>query len=132
MASSSLATVSFALAGNPDGLPVTKTVDVRLNNNPLLLGGITIHPFSFNTTGKTKANMGWTDQSFLFTSASRRPENMVILTFISTTTGFFGPAIDNVRIVDKGPDPVPIPGSLLLFLSGLVPVFRILKSSKAG
>jgi choice-of-anchor C domain-containing protein len=81
--------VAFDLAGNPDGLPTTKTLTVAATGGPTT-------PYSFDVTGHTKTSMGWQPQvySFIATGAS------TILTFTSTTATAFGPALDNVVVTD--------------------------------
>jgi choice-of-anchor C domain-containing protein len=85
-------TVSFALAGNPAGPPTIKTLDV------IATGG-TAANYTFDTTGSDLTNMNWTtaEYTFLATSAS------TTLSFISTTAGAFGPAIDNVVVSETVP-----------------------------
>jgi choice-of-anchor C domain-containing protein len=79
--------VSFALAGNPVDLPVVKTGQVLVNGHVAL-------NFSFDTTGKTEANMGYVHREFAFQATG----NATTLEFASTTAGAFGPVIDNVEI----------------------------------
>ena len=82
-------TVSFLLSGNPDGPPAVKTLDVSAT-------GGTVANYSHDTTGTDLTNMVWEPQtySFLATSAS------TTLSFVSTTAGPFGPAIDNVVVTE--------------------------------
>lgn len=80
--------VTFDLAGNPDGGPVVKTLEVDAGGAPV--------PYSFNTLGKDTTNMGWTQQTFAFTATG----SSTTLTFRSLDAGFFGPALDNVVITD--------------------------------
>jgi choice-of-anchor C domain-containing protein len=79
--------VSFELAGNPVDLPVVKTGQVLVNGQVAL-------NFSFDTTGKTKANMGYVYREFAFQAAG----NATTIEFASTTAGAFGPVIDDVEI----------------------------------
>lgn len=79
--------VSFALAGNPDGGPAVKTGQVLVN-------GKAVTNFSFDITGKTRANMGFVTEEFTFLATS----NSTTLQFASTTSGAYGPVIDNVHI----------------------------------
>ena len=85
-------TVSFYLSGNPAGLPTVKTLDVSAT-------GGTVGHYTFDVTGNTLANMNWTAEvySFLATSTS------TTLSFVSTTPGLFGPAIDNVTVTETVP-----------------------------
>jgi choice-of-anchor C domain-containing protein len=79
--------VTFSLAGNVDAGPSVKTGQVLVN-------GKAVKNFSFDTTGKTRANMGYVTEtlSFLATGTS------TTLEFASTTPGAYGPVIDNVRV----------------------------------
>jgi choice-of-anchor C domain-containing protein len=87
-------TVSFALSGNPAGPPTVKTLDVSAT------GGTTAS-YSYDTvaSGNDLTNMNWTPEtySFLATGAS------TTLSFISTTLGAYGPAIDNVVVTETVP-----------------------------
>ena len=86
--------VLFDLAGNPgNGGIVTGTVSAAGQSAN----------FSFNTSGKSTANMGWTPQTFNFTANAA----VTTLTFTSTTNGPLclsgqyaacGPALDNIRV----------------------------------
>jgi choice-of-anchor C domain-containing protein len=85
-------TVSFSLSGNPAGPPTVKTLDVSAT-------GGTLASYTYDVTGNDLANMNWTTEeySFLATSAS------TTLSFISTTAGAFGPALDNVVVTETVP-----------------------------
>jgi choice-of-anchor C domain-containing protein len=85
-------TVTFLLSGNPAGLPVVKTLDVSATGAPS-------GTYSHDTTGSDLGSMVWTPEtySFLATSAS------TTLSFISTTSGAYGPAIDNVAVTEMMP-----------------------------
>ncbi len=91
-----LYTVSFLLAGNPDGGPFPKTVDVSVGT---AFNKTFDFPFPGGTLG-TLANMNWTPISFTFTANS----NSELLKFASVTcaTGpnacAFGPALDAVSV----------------------------------
>jgi choice-of-anchor C domain-containing protein len=80
--------VSFALAGNPVAAPAVKTGQVLVN-------GRVAQNFSFDTTGKTKANMGYVQRRFTFLAT----DTSATLAFASTTTpSGYGPVIDNVEV----------------------------------
>lgn len=85
-------TVSFLLSGNPAGDPAVKTLDVSAT-------GGTVVNYTHDVTGTDLTSMVWTEEtySFLATSAS------TTLSFISTTTGAFGPAIDKVAVSESVP-----------------------------
>jgi choice-of-anchor C domain-containing protein len=91
-------TVSFALAGNPDGGPSIKRGWARMSQNTL--GHPTVQKnFMFNSTGKTHANMGYIGQRFRFRALA--PAGT--LTFASTTGGGYGPVIDAVTVTPSSP-----------------------------
>jgi choice-of-anchor C domain-containing protein len=96
--------VSFALAGNPDGAPLAKNVQVTS-------GGVS-QLFAFTVLPATsRADMGWVYHSLLFTAAG----GSTTLSFLSDTAGaFFGPAIDDVSVTA-----VPEPATLSLLALGL-------------
>ena len=88
--------VAFLLSGNPAGPPSEKTLEVSAT-------GGTVGLYSHDTTGTDLTSMVWAPQvySFLATSAT------TTLTFVSTTLGAFGPAIDNVVVTEVVPEPEP-------------------------
>jgi choice-of-anchor C domain-containing protein len=104
--------VSFALAGNPDGAPLTKSVQVTS-------GGVS-QLFTFTIpSGASHANMGWAYQSLLFTAVG----DSTTLSFLSNTSGaFYGPALDDVRVTA-----VPEPATLALLAFGLAASARALR-----
>ncbi|HEV7932998.1 MAG TPA: choice-of-anchor C family protein [Actinomadura sp.] len=89
-------TVGYALAGNVDGKPAVKTGHVQIAQR--MPGGFPLkprqRPFSFDTTGRTRADMGYVRQSFNFRSLS----SSATLSFTSTTGSGYGPVIDDVRV----------------------------------
>ncbi|MFF7635039.1 choice-of-anchor C family protein [Kitasatospora sp. NPDC008050] len=88
-------TVTYALAGNPAGAPAVKT-------GSALIDGQDFQDFSFNTTGKTFANMGYVNRQFTFQATN----SATTIAFTSTTaTGPYGPVLDNVRIERCAPCP---------------------------
>lgn len=89
--------ISFDMAGNPDGGSAIKRVDV------LATGGST-QTFQFDTTGQTKANMGWTTMVYDFVASS----TSTTLSFTGLDNNPYGAALDNVSIA-----PVPEPTSVL-------------------
>jgi choice-of-anchor C domain-containing protein len=96
-------TVSFDMAGNPDGGNDVKSLDVGVN-------GLATLNYTFDTTGQSKADMGWTTFTYVFVAAATTQT----LTFLSQTDTPYGPALDNVAIAAT-----PIPGAILLFGSAL-------------
>jgi choice-of-anchor C domain-containing protein len=79
--------VTFALAGNTDAEPKEKKFQIST-------GGKTA-AFTFDTTGKTRNDMGWVSKSWEFTAAADK----TTLEFLSLTEGHAGPALDDVVVV---------------------------------
>jgi choice-of-anchor C domain-containing protein len=100
-------TVTFWLAGNPQGNPIVKHLDVSAGN--------VLNSYTFNKTGKTTSNMGWTEESFIFTAVG----STTTLKFQSQDNTAYGPAIDLVSVEKAA---VPIPSAILLFIPGLAGV----------
>lgn len=101
--------VQFDLAGNYGAPPVVKPLAVTINGNTT--------NFTFDTTGKSAANMGWTTQTISFTAAS----NSSTINFVSDVTPSggslnAGAALDNVRIT-AGPGPGLTPPSIVKFFA---------------
>ena len=94
--------VTFTLAGNPEGGPAVKTLRVS--------AGTQFHDFSFDITGKSIYNMGWTKKSWTFSAEGV----LTSLVFQSLTSGSFGPAPDNVRVIQDTQSHLP---PLLLLLN---------------
>jgi choice-of-anchor C domain-containing protein len=91
-------TVTFALAGNPDGGPTVKRGYARVAQHTL--GHPTVQKnFIFNTAGKSRANMGYVPQRFRF----RAFAPVSTLAFASTTGGGYGPVIDAVSVTQSNP-----------------------------
>jgi len=103
-------TVKFDMAGNPDGGPNPKTMDVSAI-------GITTQTqgFSFDASSTTRTSMGWTPMEWSFvaddTSTTIRFMSTVVYAGDPSNVGW-GPALDNVSVV-------PVPGAVLLGMLGL-------------
>ncbi len=95
--------VTFSLAGNPDGVQGTKTVQVSASP----CAGCSPQNFTFDTTGRSISNMGWVDATYNF----RATGASATITFTSLDSSGFGPAIDNVRASYTPPPPPPISGT---------------------
>ncbi len=80
-------TVTFDMAGNPDGAPAVKTLRVSAAGQSA--------DFTFDITGRTHTAMGWTSKSWTFTASSAS----TTLVFESLTGSGYGPVIDNVNVV---------------------------------
>ncbi len=90
--------VNFDMAGNPDGEPTIKMLDVEAV-------GIDSQTFNFDYTGWTKSNMGWETKQWSFIAEA----STTTLRFTSLVKSGWGPAIDNVNVTV-----VPAPGAMLL------------------
>ena len=112
--------VEFWIAGNPDtsapddtGPPI-KTMDVFF--------GATMHSYSFDVTGHTLAELGWTHKQFLATATG----SVTTLSFVSTSSGYAGMILDNVSVSASA---VPEPSTLAIMLMG---VLTLLVLKRAG
>jgi uncharacterized protein (TIGR03437 family) len=85
-------TVLFDLAGNPGGPPAVKRLRVSAASST--------STYEFNITGRTTGAMGWRAETFCFvaTGASTTLE----FRSLDTESGYYGPAIDNVRVQAAG------------------------------
>jgi len=81
--------VTFSMAGNPAGGPGMKTMTAGVGGTP---AAFTYEIPTVNPP--TLADMRWATKSFTFTATAAT----TTLTFTSTTSGAFGPALDNVRV----------------------------------
>jgi choice-of-anchor C domain-containing protein len=84
--------LSFQLAGNPNGDPPIKTVEVDLAGQK--------DTFSFDTKGHTNSDLGWATHTMEHSACG---ESSLTVTFRSTTKGIRGPNLDNIVLVDIGP-----------------------------
>jgi choice-of-anchor C domain-containing protein len=104
-------TLSFYLAGNPDGGDPNKFLQVQVGN----LNQI----FTFNTSGHSHTSMGWTLESVSFTATATNNT----LTFSSPTVGSpYGAALDEVTV-----SPVPEPATYAFALLGLASIGLFLR-----
>ena len=101
--------VGFDLAGNPEGGPTVKTLRVS--------AGGSSQDFTFDITGKTTTNMGWSPQTFSFVASS----TSTTLSFASLDSSGTGPTLDNVVVtaVPWETDALPVVGSTILFGFGV-------------
>jgi choice-of-anchor C domain-containing protein len=80
--------VTYDLAGNPDSGPAVKTGALRVN-------GAVLQNFTFDTTGRSRAAMGYVRRTAEFTTLL---DTSVTLTFAGTNPGAYGPVIDAVHV----------------------------------
>lgn len=81
--------VVFAMAGNPDGAPVTKTLSVSAAGQSA----------TFTAVRNTRGNMGWSTRVWHFVADA----TTTTLAFDSLTSGPYGPTLDLVRVHDATP-----------------------------
>ena len=89
-----LYTVTFSLAGNPDGGPTSKVMSTVANGNGS-------ESFTFDTTGRSRTNMGWTEYTYDFIAGGPT----TTLTFTSSIGGAYGAALDLVSVNGSVPEP---------------------------
>ena len=83
--------VTFYMAGNPDGGPVVKNLDVSAAGDTA--------SYTFDTTGATHGDMKWVMKTFVFTATG----TTATLSFTSTDNTAFGPALDAVSVSEYVP-----------------------------
>ena len=98
--------LSFWIAANPDGGPSTRSV--------LATVGDASQTFTFDATGATKSNMGWTLETLTFTTAGPTTLSFASETDPTSSYSPFGASIGGVSVTA-----VPEPTSLGLLLAGL-------------
>lgn len=84
--------VTYALAGNPDGGPAVRTGKAEID-------GQDFQDFTFDITGKTHAAMGYVGRQFSFVARN----STTTLTFVSTVRGAYGPVLDDVQVKECKP-----------------------------
>ena len=92
--------VSFDMSGNSDGLPLVKQLTVMADGAQAASFG-----YDIAASGNNRSDMKWVRQQYTFVAQS----NWTLLAFASATEGFFGPALDNVTVELRTPDPEPEP-----------------------
>ncbi|MFD3357693.1 choice-of-anchor C family protein [Streptomyces fradiae] len=80
-------TVTYSLAANPGGGPAVKT-------GRALVDGQNFQDFSFDSSGRTRAAMGYVTRQFTFVANGPT----TTLGFASTVGGAYGPVVDDVRV----------------------------------
>jgi choice-of-anchor C domain-containing protein len=105
--------LSFDLAGNGAAGAAIKGLSVNLGPTGT---------YTFDTTGKTYSNMGWTTYTTQFAAVS----TSTTLSFASMTSGAGGPALDNISV-----SAVPEPETYALLLAGLGLMGAVARRRKA-
>lgn len=98
--------VTFYLAGNPDGPPPVKPVNVYID-------GVLNYAPTFTLGSSTRAQMNWLEYSFVYTASGTTD----VLRFESTSGSAYGAALDDVSIAA-----VPEASTWLMMLLGFVGV----------
>jgi choice-of-anchor C domain-containing protein len=80
--------VTFAVAGNSEGPPTVKSGRVTVNDQQ-------VDAFTFDVTGKSNGNMGWTYRSFYFTNLLH---SSATLKFAGTSLQAWGAVVDDVKV----------------------------------
>ena len=96
--------LSFDMAGNTDSGPIVKTLLASVDGTSDL--------FSFDTTGRSHGDMGWAGRQLAFVATGAS----ALISFQSLSTGFYGPALDNVSVETAA---VPLPAAAPLLGAGL-------------
>jgi hypothetical protein len=110
--------VTFFMAGNPLNAPTIKPMRVSADGQSA--------EFTFDVSGKTQANMGWTQKTWTFVA----DDQSAALTFQSLTQerGLlegWGPALDDVSVVEVGGTTIPEPGTCILMAFGISALFLL-------
>jgi len=97
--------VTFDLSGNPDGRPVGDSLwSPSLKDVLVSATGALPQHFTFDTSAavsNTLSNMLWQSHTYTFKATSAG----TALSFASQIVGAFGPALDNVSVVETAPPP---------------------------
>jgi choice-of-anchor C domain-containing protein len=87
-------TVAFYMAGSVEGPPTVKHLEVIASGN-------LSRNYTFDVTGRSTSNMGWTRRIYNFTAASPT----TTLSFLSHDPTSHGPFIDAITVSETIPEP---------------------------
>jgi choice-of-anchor C domain-containing protein len=111
--------LTFDMSGNPDGNPTIKSL--------LVTFGSVSQTFNFDTTGITRANMGWTAMSWDVVATS----SSSLLSFQDSGGTAYGSALDNVSLVAV-PEPATVVAGALLLLPFGASLLRIVRKNRGA
>jgi hypothetical protein len=109
--------ISFYMAGNPDGGDPIKTLRAFVTNSAFELSQ---YDFTFDTTGFTKDNMGWTLEHFSFTNPT---SGNIQLQFVGTNDNTPNGAVIGGIAISAVPEPAAW-AMLLLGFGGIGMMMR--------
>jgi choice-of-anchor C domain-containing protein len=104
-------TLSFYLAGNPDGGDTAKHLNVQV-------GSLT-QQYTFSTVGHNEGSMGWVLETANFVAAGN---DILTFTSLEPQSSPYGPALDGVMVSF-----VPEPASCALMLFGLAGMIALVR-----
>jgi choice-of-anchor C domain-containing protein len=109
--------VGFYIAGNMEGSPVIKHMQVVASGNSAQV-------YTFDTTGHSHSSMGWHAESYLFSAAG----SSTALEFRSQDSLSWGPFLDNVSVQDLGPgNSIPEPAPMGLAGTGIAVMLLVMR-----
>lgn len=113
--------ISFYMSGNPDGGDPIKTLRAFVTNSAF---DLTQYNFSFNTTGITRGDMGWTLEQFTFNNPTN---GSIQLQFVSTNDNTpYGAVIGGINI-----SAVPEPATWAMLLLGFGGIGMMMRRKNA-
>jgi choice-of-anchor C domain-containing protein len=122
-------TMTFRMAGNPDGNG--KGLGYELKELEVYWDGTAISPtYTFDTTGKSRASMGWVLVTIPNLKATKSTTEIAFVT--KAPAGAYGIALDDISVEDP-PTPAPEFPSLALpvgFLIGFAGIIMVIRNSK--
>lgn len=113
--------VTYDLAGNPQGGDAIKRLSVFASG-----AGNVASTELFDTTGRSESAMGWSSRNYTFVADA----TSTTLSFASITTGFYGPALDNVAVTPLGA--VPEPATWAMMIGGFGLIGGVARRRRAG
>lgn len=99
--------IQFDLAGNPGNGGGIRRLEVNAAGKT--------RDYAFDSRGMTLTHMGWVTRMFRFTAV----DTSTALKFTSLTPGYFGPALDNVRLYSGPVRPLAVPEPSTLVSCGI-------------